>query len=101
MAAATAMLGVATPATAHNSHGWYWNSSKAEVKLEISRWGIHYGVDFASCDGIGYSLRPSGGKPGRLYKHFNCIAYSNTYGENGSFFVELHVTGSETWTPTY
>jgi hypothetical protein len=101
IAAAAAILGIAAPANAHNSHGWYWNHYKAEVKLQISRWGIHYGVYNATCDGIGYSIRANRGKPGRLYKHFNCIAYSDTYGQNGSFFVELHVTGAESWVPTY
>jgi hypothetical protein len=78
--AVLAALVAPSVANAHNSHGWYWGTGRAESKLI----GRYSDVLDASCRGFG--ARYHG-----LYKHFSCIAYTTT--DEPNFTLTLHVTG--------
>lgn len=81
-------LTFATPASAHNSHGWFWSEGLAQA-----RYRAHYGVYSVDCRGIGQHIRRYNEASARwssLYRHFDCFD-TTTQGEDEE--VILHVKG--------
>ena len=82
--------GSAAPAQAHNSR-WFWSEALAEQRLER-----RYAIELADCLGTGRAIR--GQRNRRLYRHFDCIVYTEDGDERT---LVLHVLGRHRFAVTY